>query len=67
MKIIKLLAVFGGLLAITSVNAQQDGIIYTEFDPPLNIVLNYEHPHPTPNVLELDFDSDGEADHRYYS
>ena len=55
------------LLAAIGLKAQQGEIIYTEFDPPLSIVLNYEHPNPTPRVLELDFDGDGEADHRYYS
>lgn len=44
-------------------HAQQGEIIYTEFDPPLEIVQNIYGPS---RVLELDFDGDGVADHRYY-
>ena len=44
--------------------AQQGEIIYREFDPPLELIMNIYGPAQT---LELDFDGDGEVDHRYYA
>ena len=61
----KLITLAALLLSAFALKAQQGEIIYTEFDPPLRIVVNIEHNNPA-NVLELDFDGDGEADHRYY-
>ena len=63
MKSIKLPALLFTLLTITSVFAQQGEIIYTEFDPPLEIIQNSYGPY---RVLDLDFDGDGWADHRFY-
>lgn len=63
MKRIVLLTVALSLSAIISLHAQEGEIIYTEFDPPLEIVQNIYGPS---QVLELDFDGDGAPDHRIY-
>ncbi len=51
------------LIAVMTLKAQEGEIIYTEFNPPLEIVQNIYGPA---QVLELDFDGDGVSDHRFY-
>ena len=52
------------LLPIQCYFAQTGSILYTDFNPDLNLVVNYDH--PAADTIFLDYDSDGQNDHYFY-